>query len=208
MKFTQYDFGQLEKGRIVEITLQGSAANVQLMDGSNFNNYKNGRQYRYVGGLAKQSPIRLATTHSGHWYLAIDMRGLVGRVRSSARVLPQALPTIKQRPLSEIPSLVHNTGFVLNEDAGIEPQYDVFISHASEDKDEVVRPLANALINKGVSVWYDEFELRIGDSLRRKIDKGLANSRFGIVVVSRDFIKKGWTNYELDGIITKAVSGE
>lgn len=50
--------------------------------------------------------------------------------------------------------------------------------------------------------------MRIGDSLRRKIDKGLANSRFGIVVVSRDFIKKGWTNYELDGIITKAVSGE
>ena len=45
-------------------------------------------------------------------------------------------------------------------------------------------------------------------SLRRKIDKGLANSRFGIVVVSKDFIKKGWTNYELDGIITKAISGE
>ena len=60
----------------------------------------------------------------------------------------------------------------------------------------------------GIKVWYDEFEMRIGDSLRRKIDKGLANSRFGIVVVSRDFIKKGWTNYELDGIITKAVSGE
>ena len=96
----------------------------------------------------------------------------------------------------------------MNEDAGIEPEYDVFIFHASEDKDEVVRPLANALKNLGIKVWYDEFEMRIGDSLRRKIDKGLANSRFGIVVVSRDFIKKGWTNYELDGIITKAVSGE
>ena len=83
-----------------------------------------------------------------------------------------------------------------------------FTSTASEDKDEVVRPLANALKNLGIKVWYDEFEMRIGDSLRRKIDKGLANSRFGIVVVSRDFIKKGWTNYELDGIITKAVSGE
>ena len=99
-------------------------------------------------------------------------------------------------------------GLIMNEDAGIEPEYDVFISHASEDKDEVVRPLANALKNLGIKVWYDEFEMRIGDSLRRKIDKGLANSRFGIVVVSRDFIKKGWTNYELDGIITKAVSGE
>jgi hypothetical protein len=59
-----------------------------------------------------------------------------------------------------------------------------------------------------LSVWYDEFELKIGDSLRRKIDKGLANSKFGIVVLSKEFIRKGWTNYELDGIITKAVTGE
>lgn len=131
-----------------------------------------------------------------------------GRVQSSVRVLPAPLPQIENRPLAEVPSLVHNNGLIMNEDAGIEPEYDVFISHASEDKDEVVRPLANALKNLGIKVWYDEFEMRIGDSLRRKIDKGLANSRFGIVVVSRDFIKKGWTNYELDGIITKAVSGE
>jgi len=48
----------------------------------------------------------------------------------------------------------------------------------------------------------------IGDSLRQKIDKGLSKSRFGIVVLSKSFIKKGWTNYELDGIITKVVSGE
>mgnify|MGYP006428061023 FL=1 len=48
--------------------------------------------------------------------------------------------------------------------------------------------------------------MKIGDSLRRKIDKGLANSIFGIVVLSKDFIRKGWTNYELDGIITKSVS--
>ena len=50
--------------------------------------------------------------------------------------------------------------------------------------------------------------MKIGDSLRRKIDKGLANSRFEILVISKDFIKTGWTNYELDGIITKAISGE
>ena len=57
-------------------------------------------------------------------------------------------------------------------------EYDVFISHASEDKDEVVRPLANALLEKGLKVWYDEFELKIGDSLRRKIDRGLAKSKY------------------------------
>ena len=50
--------------------------------------------------------------------------------------------------------------------------------------------------------------MKIGDSLRRKIDKWLANSKFGIVVLSKVFITKGWTTYELDGIITKAVSGE
>lgn len=71
-----------------------------------------------------------------------------------------------------------------------------------------MRPLAIALQLEGLTVWYDEFELKIGDSLRRKIDKGLANSRFGIVVLSKDFIKKGWTNYELDGIITKSLTGE
>lgn len=131
-----------------------------------------------------------------------------GSVRSSVRVLPEALPEIKQIPLNTVPSLIHNRGFGIDTDVDTTPEYDVFISHASEDKDEVVRPLAIALRDKGIKVWYDEFEMKIGDSLRRKIDKGLVNSRFGIVVISKSFIKKGWTNYELDGIITKAVSGE
>lgn len=76
-----------------------------------------------------------------------------------------------------------------------------------ESGNAVVRPLANALLEYGLRVWYDEFELKIGDSLRRKIDQGLARSRFGIVVLSRSFISKGWTNYEFDGLITNAISG-
>jgi len=208
MEFTHYDLGNLEKGRVVEITLQGNAANVQLLDSSNFSNYKSGRQYRYIGGLAKQSPVRLQTTHSSHWHVAVDLRGMRGTVRSSIRVLPQPLPTIQQKPLSSVPSLF--LGNNVPPESGLEEkrEYDVFISHASEDKDEVVRPLALALKSNGLSVWFDEFELKIGDSLRRKIDAGLAKSNFGIVVISRDFIKKGWTNYELDGLITRAVSGE
>lgn len=209
MKFIHTDLGNLDKGRIVEIVLKGNAANVQLLDSANFSNYKNGRRYRYTGGLAKQSPIHLVVPHSGHWHVAIDMNGLRGTVNANVSVLPTALPTIKQQsPLASMPSLVHNRGFGIDVEIDNDPEYDVFISHASEDKDEIVRPLAKALVEKGVSVWYDEFEMKIGDSLRRKIDKGLANSRFGIVVISKDFIKKGWTNYELDGIITKAVSGE
>ena len=86
-------------------------------------------------------------------------------------------------------------------------QYDVFISHAGEDKDEVVRPLATALRELGVAVWYDEFELKIGDSLRRKIDAGLVGSRFGIVVLSSSFFANGWPNHELDGLVTREVVG-
>jgi hypothetical protein len=79
----------------------------------------------------------------------------------------------------------------------------VFISHASEDNDAVVRPLAHALASEGLTVWYDEFELRVGSSLRQNIDRGLANSRFGVVVLSEAFFKKPWTNYELDGLVTR-----
>ena len=90
----------------------------------------------------------------------------------------------------------------------MDQSFDVFISHASEDKDEIVRPLAHALKQQGLDVWYDEFELRLGDSLRRKIDAGLARSTFGIVVLSQEFFKKDWPNYELDGLVTRAVTGE
>lgn len=205
MNFNHYDLGYKQAGQIVEITLSGNAANVRLMDSSNFQSYKSGRQHRYHGGLAKSSPIRLQIPSSGNWHVAVDMQGLRGTVRSSVRMLPGPLPELRQPPLSSVPSLVQRE---FDQEDRFEKDYDVFISHASEDKDEVVRPLAHALRSHNLTVWYDEFELKIGDSLRRKIDKGLANSRFGIVVLSKEFIRKGWTNYELDGIITKAVSGE
>jgi len=64
--------------------------------------------------------------------------------------------------------------------------YDAFISHASEDKEKFVKPLAQALPRMEYRVWYDEFELRVGDSLRQSIDKGLVNSRFGIVVLREE----------------------
>ena len=84
--------------------------------------------------------------------------------------------------------------------------YDVFISHATEDKDEIVRPLVKALTDCGLRMWYDESELRIGDSLRRKIDEGLANSRFGIVVLSHAFFKKNWPQYELDALVAREMA--
>ena len=84
-------------------------------------------------------------------------------------------------------------------------KYDAFISHASEDKD-FVRPLADALVSRNRRVWYDEFILKIGDSLRRSIDKGLRESRFGIVVLSNAFFQKQWPQYELDGLVARQMS--
>lgn len=85
--------------------------------------------------------------------------------------------------------------------------YDFFISHASEDKDAIVRTLAAELIELGASVFYDEATLRIGDSLRRSIDKGLANSRYGVVVLSEAFFRKDWPQRELDGLTALEVQG-
>lgn len=81
-------------------------------------------------------------------------------------------------------------------------EYDVFICHASEDKG-FVEPLAGALKDKGLRVWYDRFELKIGDSLRQKIDYGLANSRYGAVVLSEAFFTKSWPQAELDALASR-----
>lgn len=86
-------------------------------------------------------------------------------------------------------------------------KYDVFVSHASEDKEEFVKPLVTALTAAGFKVWYDEFTLKVGDSLRRSIDSGLKNSRYGIVVLSNAFFSKNWTQYELDGLVTREMNG-
>jgi len=109
--------------------------------------------------------------------------------------VPQSLSNIR-----------HERPPVVPDDAG--ETWDVFVSHASEDKEAVAEPLANALREHGLRVWLDKTELRIGDSLRRKIDYGLAHSSFGVVVLSKSFFAKGWPQYELDGIIGMNVNGD
>ena len=206
MEHQYYDLHQLRGGEVVEVQL-ANAANVRLMDSSNYSSYKRGQQHRFYGGYVKQSPYRIPVPNSGHWYVAIDLGGYSGNIRSSVRVLPGVLPTVRNAPLSSVPSLRLDRHADSEVDDRIR-EYDVFVSHASEDKEAVARPLAEKLRQLGLRVWFDEFELKIGDSLRRKIDKGLANSKFGVVVLSKSFIKKGWANYELDGIVTKSVSGQ
>ena len=90
----------------------------------------------------------------------------------------------------------------------MEQRWDVFISHASEDKLAIVAPLAGALRKQGGRVWYDEFELKLGDSLSKSINRGLMDSKFGLVILSKDFFAKRWTEYELQSLIARVVGGE
>jgi TIR domain len=84
-------------------------------------------------------------------------------------------------------------------------EYDVFISHASEDKETVAKPLAAALEVVGAKVWLDVLTIGWGDSLSEAIDRGLARSRYGIVVLSPAFFKKDWTRQELGGLVQRQV---
>ncbi len=87
--------------------------------------------------------------------------------------------------------------------------YDVFISHASEDKDSLARPLYLALQSRGVSVWFDEASLELGDSLHQKIDEGLSRCRYGVVILSPRFLAKRWPLRELNGLVAReTTSGE
>jgi hypothetical protein len=84
--------------------------------------------------------------------------------------------------------------------------WDAFVSHAGEDKDEFVEPLAKELENCGLNVWYDDFELSVGDSIPNEIQRGLHNSDYGIVILSEAFFEKSWTQEELDSLIQRDVN--
>lgn len=86
--------------------------------------------------------------------------------------------------------------------------HDFFISHATEDKDEVARPLADTLTRYGYDVWFDEYVLRLGDSLREAIDRGLHSCRYGVLVLSPAFFRKRWPREELDALFTLSASQE
>ena len=107
MKFQCYDLHQCEKGERIQVTLRGNAANVRLMDSTNFNYYRQERGHRYIGGLATQSPMVLTVPRSGHWYVTVDLDGLRGSVSTSIRKLPSPLPVYNEPSLASVPSLIH-----------------------------------------------------------------------------------------------------
>jgi hypothetical protein len=211
MEHLRYDLGSLKKGSTVVVTLKNQA-NVQLMTGSEYNNYKAGRRYRYHGGRVTQSPFRITVPSNGNWVVAIDLGGYAGRTSASVAVQPPPrgfLPEARSPQANPASNVAVRAEPEEPADDLLGGQtWDVFISHATEDKDTVARPLRGVLTKLGVTVWLDEAQMRIGHSLRRKIDEGIRSSRFGVVILSDSFFRKGWTNHELDGLVTRTVAGE
>lgn len=89
-----------------------------------------------------------------------------------------------------------------------EKEWDVFISHASEDKDDFVSGLVISLTKFNIKTWYDSDQLTIGDSLSKTIDIGLIKSRFGILVISINFLKKKWPEYEYRSLLAREINGK
>jgi hypothetical protein len=83
------------------------------------------------------------------------------------------------------------------------PAKDVFLSHATEDKEDIARPLRDALVERSVTVWFDELQMKVGQSIRQEIEAGIAGCRFGVVIVSPHFFAKQWTQAELDALFGK-----
>jgi hypothetical protein len=211
LPFSFWDLGSCQRGDVWRVELD-KAANVFLVDSSNYSAFKAGRDFRFYGGLIERTPHDFVIPRSGRWYVVAHSWGLKYGARVSVQKLsiPQAMPPAAPS-LVDLRSIAQNAATYSGDEASppvapMTKEYDVFICHASEDKEAVVRPLAHALRAESLAVWYDEFELRVGSSLRRNIDSGLANSRFGVVVLSDSFFDKGWTNYELDGLVTREVA--
>lgn len=111
------------------------------------------------------------------------------------------LEALQDRLLAEFPD--YET--ILNGED--DDQYDIFISHASQDKEDFVEPLSDLLRDMGFRIWYDDFVLKVGDSLRRSIDRGITRSKYGLVVLSPHFFAKAWPQHELDGLTAREIAG-
>lgn len=87
-------------------------------------------------------------------------------------------------------------------------KWDLFFLHAREDARDVAKPLCDALNATGTICWYLDYALKPGDNIRASIDYGLSRSRYGVVIVSKPFLEKRWTQEELNDLATREVHGK
>ena len=87
-------------------------------------------------------------------------------------------------------------------------RWDFFISHAFQDARDIAKPLSDALNAKGLLSWYADYSLKAGDNIRASIEYGLARSRFGIVILSKQFLEMRWTQVELNDLATREMNSK
>jgi len=87
-------------------------------------------------------------------------------------------------------------------------KWDFFICHAFQDVCEIAKPLCDALNAKGLLSWYADYSLKSGDNIRPLINFGLARSRLGIVIISKQFLGMRWTQIELNDLASREVEGK
>ncbi|MCU4801338.1 toll/interleukin-1 receptor domain-containing protein [Halobacteria archaeon HArc-gm2] len=85
--------------------------------------------------------------------------------------------------------------------------HDVFISYSHNDSKDVVGLLVEELQAYGLDVWYDDISMSIGDSLRKEMDIGLRNSRYGVIVCSEGYFE-GTSEWEFNGLVKKHIDEE
>lgn len=90
MNYNYWDLGNQSAGAVVRVTLEGNAANVRLMDGSNYHSYQRGEKHQYFGGHYDRSPVVLQVPNRGHWYVVVDYGGFAGHGRAAVQVLSAA----------------------------------------------------------------------------------------------------------------------
>lgn len=107
-----------------------------------------------------------------------------------------------EKRIAELENAAIPVNTILESNTDTLPEYDVFISHAWEDKESFVDEFVQALRDRGVKVWYDTTQIKWGDSMRKRIDEGLRLSKFGVAILSPNYIAEGkyWTKAELDGL--------
>lgn len=87
VNYNFWDLGHQDSGAVVRVDLEGNAANVRLMDSSNYHSFKRGDQHRYFGGHYDRSPVMLQVPNADRWYVVVDYGGYAGRGRAAVQVL-------------------------------------------------------------------------------------------------------------------------
>ena len=160
---------------------------------------------RKVRALDDEGLLRRLDLLSQEWSRQIDAGegDELARFINYAHGVLRLLRQIQKRQNRVTPNAIASSASAVKSRKSALKCHDVFISHASEDKATFARPLYEALAKRKVSAWFDQATLELGDSLRRKIDEGLAGCRFGVVILSPNFLAKEWPQRELDALVAR-----